>query len=182
MTAVEQLKQEHRLIQSVLGEAQRQVQAFRERGRLDAGKIARMVDFFQTFVESCHNAKEEDHLFPRMAARGPLTVKGQIAMLLQEHADGRELVQAVAADLPGARQGDPAALEAVADHLSFYAEALQAHLDKEDTGLLALADRVLNPRDQEDLLQAFEQHEAQGVGAGVHEKYLRLAHELAQDA
>ncbi len=98
MTAVELLKHEHQIILLVLGGAERQVQAFREGGRLNAKKIGRMADFFKVFVESCHNAKEEEYLFPKLTERGGMAARGQIAVLQQEHADGRELVQVIAAE------------------------------------------------------------------------------------
>jgi hemerythrin-like domain-containing protein len=179
MTAIELLKHEHQIILLVLEGAARQVQA-QPSGSLDAKAVGRMVDFFQVFVERCHNAKEEEYLFPKLEGRGGMTAKGQIAVLLQEHADGRDLVQAIAADLPRAGQGDSAALDAVAAHLSFYAEALRAHIDKEDNVLFSLADRVLTTEDREVLLRSFDKHEAEEVGVGVHEKYHRLAQELSQ--
>ena len=61
-----------------------------------------------------------------------------------------------------------------------YAELLRRHIQKEDNVLYPMADRVLTGQDQQALAEAFEKVEAQEIGQGVHEKYHRLAHELAE--
>ena len=61
-----------------------------------------------------------------------------------------------------------------------YAKLLRRHIQKEDNVLYPMADRVLTGQDQQALAEAFEKVEAQEIGQGVHEKYHRLAHELAE--
>ena len=58
------------------------------------------------------------------------------------------------------------------------ARTLRAHINKEDNVLFPLADRLLTPEDQKNILVSFEKRETEEVGAGVHGKYLQLAHEL----
>jgi hemerythrin-like domain-containing protein len=56
---------------------------------------------------------------------------------------------------------------------------MRLHIDKENKVLFPLADRLFTPADQQALLQDFDKHEAEEIGAGVHERYHQLAHELA---
>ncbi len=181
MKATEILKHEHRIILKVISAAQREAQAIQNTGKMHPAKLDQMVDFCQTFIDRCHHGKEEEYLFPKMEERGPLAAKGPIAVMLEEHAEGRRLVQAIAADLPQAVKGDSAALDAVAAHLSFYADLLQAHIDKENNVLFPMADKLFTPEDQLLLVQSFEKHEAEEMGEGTHERYHQLAHELAED-
>ena len=44
--------------------------------------------------------------------------------------------------------------------------------------MFPMADRVLSAEDQADLGKAFEKHEAEEAGAGVHVAMLKLLHEL----
>jgi len=71
-----------------------------------------MLDFFTVYVDRVHNKKEEDHLFPLIEARGIPRSGGPLAVMLQEHEQGRSLlarVKAVADDfLLGDREQLPA--------------------------------------------------------------------------
>jgi hemerythrin-like domain-containing protein len=48
------------------------------------------LDFFPTFADKCHHAKEEGHLFPVLQARGIPADGGPIGCMLHEHDVGRE--------------------------------------------------------------------------------------------
>jgi hemerythrin-like domain-containing protein len=52
-------------------------------------------------------------------------------------------------------------------------------IDKEDNVLYPMADRLFTPADQQALAEDFERVEAEEIGAGVHERYHQLAHDLA---
>jgi len=58
---------------------------------------------------------------------------------------------------------------------------MRSHIDKEGNVLFTMADQALTPEEQQDLLEAFEKHEDEVMGPGVHEKYHQLAHELAEE-
>jgi hemerythrin-like domain-containing protein len=59
---------------------------------------------------------------------------------------------------------------------------LREHIQKEDDILFRMADEVIPVDEQRQLLKRFEDHEAEEIGEGVHEKYLKLAEELADAA
>ena len=103
---------------------------------------------------------------------------GPIAVMLHEHELGRAHVAAVAAALAGAGRGEADALAALREHLAGYIELLRAHIDKEDHILYPMADRLLDAADQAALLEDFARVEREEIGAGVHEKYHRLAEGL----
>ena len=45
-----------------------------------------------------------------------------------------------------------------------------------------MADEVIPQDEQRQLLRRFEEHEAEEMGAGAHEKYLNIANELERAA
>lgn len=178
MTATETLKHEHRIILRVLDAAESEAQRIQAGGAVDAEKVETILDFVRNFADRCHHAKEEEVLFAKMAERGARGDQGPIAVMLREHGQGRARVAAVASALPLASVGDPVGTETVSSNLQGYVNLLRAHIDKEDNVLYPMADELLTPEDQQELVEAFERVEAEDIGTGVHEKYHALAHQL----
>ncbi len=178
MTATEILVDEHRLIKKVLNWGEAELARIAGGKKPDLAKLAKAVDFIRNFADRCHHAKEEGLLFRRMEEKGMPSQGGPIAVMLHDHELGRAHVAAVAGALEGAGRGETAALSTLRENLAGYIALLRAHIDKEDHILYPMADRLLGPADQEALLCDFERVEREEIGAGVHEKYHRLAEEL----
>ena len=180
MTPTETLKREHQIVLLVLGGLERETQKLQAQVPADYEALRKIVDFARNFTDRCHHAKEEKHLFPAMERRGQPADRGPIAVMLLEHAQGRERVKAIAIALPGAEKGDPAARSALLENLTAYITLLRNHIAKEDNVLFPLADRLLTPGDQKALEREFERVEAEEMGEGTHERYHQLAHELGK--
>ncbi len=181
MTATEILKHEHQIITLVLGGAKREILSIQDSSKINAEKVDKIVDFCRNFIERCHLAKEEEYLLVKMQERGLPSDKEPISVMLQEHREGGGMVKAIAEALPQARTGEASAVAAVSLNLRAYVGLLQDHINKENNVFFPLADQLFSPEDQRELLQAFEKHEAEEMGEGVHERYHQLAHELGQD-
>jgi len=179
MTPTELLMHEHQIILMVLGAAERKAQQIQGEGAAGVPEVDQMLDFFRNFADRCHHAKEEDLLFVKMEERGVPAEGGPIGVMLREHDEGRRRLRAVAEALPGAAGQDPVALAIVSENLEAYTHLLRAHIGKEDKVLYPMADKLFTPQDQQELSEAFDRVEAEEMGAGVHEKYHQLAHELA---
>ena len=143
-------------------------------------KVEQMLDFFKVFVDRCHHAKEEQHLFPTLLKRGIAGREDCIKELLQQHEAGRKLVRAMAGAFPKAKAGEAKATEELGNRLLTYGGLLTEHIETENKCLLPAADRLLTPEDQEALNEAFEKIETEEIGEGTHEKYHQLAHDLAK--
>jgi hemerythrin-like domain-containing protein len=181
MTATEILKNEHKVILMVIEVGEREIRAIIPTGRIATDNLEKIIDFCRVFIESCHNAKEEEYLLPKMQERGEVGNRGLIKTILEEHAEGRHLQQLIIQALPQAKAcAFPSCVAAVTANLKAYRDLLRAHIEKEDNTLFPLADMLLTPEDQKAIMVSFEKHETEEVGVGVHGKYLQLAHELAQ--
>ncbi len=174
------LTDEHKVILMVCDAAEREAQSIRAGGAVDGERVAKMVDFFRSFADNCHHAKEEGHLFVKMGERGFPSDFGPVGMMLHEHRQSRANVAAVADNLKAAAAGDAAAVATVSDNLVAYASLLRAHIYKEDNILYPMANQAFSEADQAALAAEFERVERDEIGAGVHEKYHRIAHELAE--
>ncbi len=179
MSPTETLKHEHKIVLMVLEGAEHEAAAIKGGAAVRTEKVEQMVDFFKNFVDRCHHAKEEKHLFPALAAKGFSPESGPVAVMLHEHEQGRAAVRAIAAALPGARAGDRKAATDLADALLGYADLLRAHIFKEDNVLFPMAEQALPADEQTRLAGKFDEVETEEIGPGVHERYHRLAHELA---
>ena len=99
-------------------------------------------------------------------------------MMLYEHEQGRGYVRAMVEGLEFAKEDPEAATPALIENAGAYLRLLRQHINKEDDILFEMADEVLTPEEQKDLLREFEEHEAKEMGAGVHAEYLKIAEEL----
>jgi hemerythrin-like domain-containing protein len=173
------LKQEHTVVLLVVDAMDREAQAIRSGALVRADEVTKMVAFMREFTDGCHHNKEEKVLFPTLQELSP-QADGPVTVMLHEHEQGRAHARAIAAALPEAAEGDAAAAATVADNLAGYAELLRAHIEKENTVLFPFAERTLSADDKARLAAEFERIEEEETGAGVHEKYHALAHELAE--
>ena len=178
MKPTDVLKHEHKIVLAVLEGAEREAQHIQATGKVDTDKVAKVVDFLRNFVDKCHHSKEEKRLFPKLQERGMPGDTGPIAVMMHEHALGRNEVAAIADALGRFTGGDTGAAPPLAEHLLAYAALLCGHIDKENNVLFAMADELLTPADQDQLYAAFEAIEAEEIGEGVHEQYHQFAHEL----
>jgi hemerythrin-like domain-containing protein len=179
MTATETLKHEHEIVLLILDAAEREAESIRTTGAVHVAEVEEMADFFTNFVDRCHHGKEERHLFPRMEARGLPSGSGPVAVMLQEHEQGRTAVRAMKDTLARLETGDQGAAAELAEALLRYASHLRNHIFKENNVLFPMADKMLSGEDQEALGRAFDAVETEEMGEGTHERYHQLAHRLA---
>jgi hemerythrin-like domain-containing protein len=111
-----------------------------------------------------------------MEAHGISTDGGPIGMMLLEHEEGRGYVRAMLAALEEAHTD--AAQQTLISNAKAYIRLLKEHIEKENEILFRMADEVFSAGEQKEVLRGFEEHEAQEMGTGVHEKYLAIAAEL----
>ncbi len=175
-TPTEILKGEHRVIEKVLNGLGRLAEA---PGGTSLEQWAVAIDFLRNFADRCHHLKEEQLLFPALEERGIPREGGPIGMMLTEHEEGRGYVRAMTAALESASGNPLGSLATLQRKAIAYIRLLREHIRKEDEVLFHIADSVLSPEEQAELARAFAEHELAEIGAGVHEKYLKIAEDLA---
>ncbi|MBP7745818.1 MAG: hemerythrin domain-containing protein [Phycisphaerae bacterium] len=139
-------------------------------------------DFFPTFADKCHHAKEEGHLFPKLRERGIPQDGGPIGCMLHEHDTGRAHVVAIREALRATANNHAPAEALVRREALAYAALLRQHIYKENEILFVMGDRVMTEQDKTEVLQKFNCAVHATLPAGSHEKYLALARELRATA
>lgn len=172
--ATDALREDHRVIEGVLDVLEQLVRT----PAVPFETWEKAVDFIRAFADRCHHLKEEKILFPALEERGIPREGGPIGMMLFEHEVGRGYVKDMVESLEFAKEDPQAATPALIENAAAYLRLLRQHILKEDEVLFAMADDSLSPKEQQELLRAFAEHEAKEMGPGTHEKYLKIATEL----
>jgi hemerythrin-like domain-containing protein len=176
--ATQELTTEHGAVLVGLRILDKIAAAIEEKDERALEDLERLLDFFKGFVDDCHHGKEEDVLFPELERRGVEREGGPIGVLLAEHEVGREHVRAIADGLQRLRRGDDGAASAISEHAQAFDSVLREHIRKERDVLFPMADRLVPDDAAATLAEKFEEIERVRVGAGKHEAYHALLHDL----
>src|SRR5690606_11544597 len=139
-TATELLREEHRLILRVVDAFERVLDAH-DADAPPVDTLADFVVFFRLFTDACHHGKEEDVLFAVMEANDA-GAEGPIALMREEHVQGRQLVRRIDEQVQRLRAGS-AVGRALDDAARDYVDFIRAHIGKEDEGVFAVADDTI---------------------------------------
>lgn len=169
------LTAEHRIIERALAVLEKLTGA-PVKASLEGWK--KTLDFIRHFADQCHHSKEEKILFPAIEGHGISRENGPIGTMLLEHEEGRRYVRSMMAALDLCGTNNEAAEKTLVENAKAYSRLLRAHIEDEGKVLFRIADLVIPPDEQRELLRTFEEHEAKELGEGVHEKYLKLLEEL----
>jgi hemerythrin-like domain-containing protein len=180
MDAIETLMNEHRVIERVLDGLVAFAEEVQRKGTTEKEELARFVTFVREFADACHHGKEEDILFAAMVEHGFPRNGGPIAVMLNEHNQGRGLVTILRE-----RAGQPTPWSdgdrtEVAEVARGFAQLLRAHIHKEDAILYPMAEQHLPPEAMQGVADACERYEADPERAGAHERLHALAEELVR--
>lgn len=163
--AIDDLKHEHNAILFALKILEGMNRELATRNNIDVIDVSDFLGFLKEFADKCHHGKEEGFLFPALIKAGLSERQGPIAVMLSEHAKGREWIQVMnAAIFPTLTPNEFRTAS------KGYADLLQAHIEKENTVLFPMAEKLLSATQLGELYESFENHEATVVGQGRHEQ------------
>jgi hemerythrin-like domain-containing protein len=173
------LSNEHRVIEIMLSVLEKLADKALADKILDRQSAGEAVDFIRNFADRCHHGKEETHLFVAMVKKGIPKEGGPVGQMLFEHEQGRAFVRGMADSIETGAQGNEKAVKEFVENALGYVELLRAHIHKEDHILFPMASRILDSEDKMQLLEKFESVESEHMGQGTHDKYIRIAENLA---
>lgn len=150
--------------------------------RLQEGKpvehehLAKIIDFFQNFADTCHHGKEENILFPELL-KNTANIHA-INELLGEHKSGRDFIRGIAESFEHYEAGNSDAFH-IAVNARGYTNLLTEHIKKE-TPLFLAADKQLPLAVQNEMQERFAELERNVIGPGKHEEYHGWLQELKE--
>lgn len=176
------LMEEHQLILRMITLLEHNT-ARMERGNFTEWRFfADALDFIRTFADRYHHAKEEDVLFHALVGNGMPEQRSPIEAMHIEHEQGRAHVRAMDAALQQIEAGERKQIPTLAQHARAYAELLRAHIEKEDTILYPLAERVLPEDMRPGIVDGYTQAHTQAPEVAQKYKTLVEHYEAARNA
>ena len=165
MNPIQTLMDEHRLIERMIDALSGYAASVKTGDDLPREDLVGFVRFIREFADAHHHGKEEDILFRHMGEQGMPTEMGPLAVMLQEHTEGRGYTQALAA----IAEGDGAYSDEDRTQLAWaagaYAGLLRAHIQKEDQVLYPMADSMFAPPVWAVIEREFEAFESEASNA-----------------
>jgi hemerythrin-like domain-containing protein len=180
MTPIEQLKAEHegiKLMLKILDTVSNRLKSTKE---LNQEHFTKILEFIKIFIDKCHHGKEEDLLIPAMVKAGISRDADAITFTLMEHEEGRGYVKNMGQSFDKLKSGDIRASEKIMHNENNYSDLLVKHIDKEESVLYPIADKVLSQAKQGELLEEFEKLEVDRIGLGKHEEFYKLLQQLKE--
>lgn len=174
------LSNEHRVIEIMLSVLEKLADKTIAEKKLKRQAAEEVIDFIRNFADRCHHGKEENHLFVALVDNGIPKEGGPVGQMLLEHDQGREYVRGMAENIDAAEKGDEKAVREFVGNAYGYVELLRGHIHKEDHILFPMAERILEDTDKAQLLEKFEAVETEHMGLGTHDKYMKIAENLAR--
>lgn len=142
--------------------------------KVETSDIGEMVNFFRLFADKCHHGKEENLMFPAMERAGIPNDGGPIGQMLLEHNEGRKHIAEMAASIEGGTLKEDKFTQAAESYIGL----MRAHINKENTILFPMGDKMIPTDEQKLLLEQFEEFEEKVMGKGTHEKLHGLLHKF----
>jgi CBS domain-containing protein/hemerythrin-like domain-containing protein len=174
LRSCDQLRREHALIGQVVAGLDGLAERRRHGSEVPTLPATGAIDFFADFVARCHDAKEEEALYPALAAHGVPDGEA-IKALRADHEEGDRLLGALRPLFSRHRVDDEAW-----SLLDAYVRILRRHISREDGELLPFAERVLSPDDDAQLERAFQEIEKRELGRDGGDALIALARAVAQ--
>jgi hemerythrin-like domain-containing protein len=131
-----------------------------------APPAGQVQEFLREFAERCHNAKEEELLFPALVRRGISSDRGLLAAQLAGRRQGRQLMDAMTLAQAAWATGKAAAGGRFSAAATAYHALLEQHVAAEQDVVFAVADQVLDDVAQDALTHAFGRFELHVLGTG----------------
>jgi hemerythrin-like domain-containing protein len=180
MMPTEVLSNEHRLILTVLDRIEEAAE------RLDDGKAISpeffldAAEFIAGFADKCHHGKEEDILFVALTTKHMPRDSGPVAVMLQEHDEGRRYTAGIRSAAEQTKAGDASAADEIVHNALNYVQLLRQHIFKEDNVLFPMAEQLIMGDELQDVSRKFEQAIAADEASGTTTYYQELAEKLSE--
>lgn len=181
MEATEILMSEHRVIERVLNSLDNAADRLEKGEKIRPGFFIDAADFIKGFADGCHHKKEEGVLFKALVRSGLSETSGPVAVMLNEHEQGRVFTRNMRAAVERLEKGDALAARDVIKNARGYTTLLRQHIYKEDNILFPLSDTRIPAFEQSQVAEDFKKIEHEETGEGLHEKYLGLANDLHKE-
>jgi hemerythrin-like domain-containing protein len=176
MNPIEKLKDEHKVILRGIDLLEKGATCLEQGENLSAEFFRKSIDFIRNYADKYHHAKEEDILFVRMGEIGFSPEMGPVAVMLQEHNQGRSYIAHMEQANERYAAGDISFIKDIIKNARGYAGLLRQHIQKEDLVLYPMAQNAFGEAGIEKMQLDFARVEQKQNG--IEQKYIGILNEL----
>jgi hemerythrin-like domain-containing protein len=179
MNPIEKLKSEHQVILKGIDLLEKGADKLEKGHNIAPEYFRKSIDFIRNYADKYHHAKEEDILFVRLGKAGFPTQAGPVAVMLQEHDQGRDLISAIETANDKYASGDTGAKIEIVRNARSYAQLLRQHIRKEDMVLYPMAENALGEDGIDQMQPEFDRVEREKDGTEA--KYLSVLKQMEEN-
>ena len=173
------LMREHRLIERLIAQINRELAETSKTGRVDPEFIQAAADFIRTYADRTHHGKEEDILFKELATKQLASEHKKIMdELVEEHALARKLTASVAAARDAYVRGNSEAWTEMVHYMQELTRLYPGHIEKEDKRFFYPCMEYFTKQEQDNMLRTFYEFDQRMI----HEKYQKVVDDLEKAA
>jgi len=132
MTALDKLKDDHKLIRRYLDNLLLAQDFLVEREDVPASVFEKTLEFSKKFMNKYHHHREEYILFIKLAEKKGGSIDPQIVSLRDQHERSRNLVSQIKEALNGYKSGDEVATSKLAENVGYYVSLERHHVNREN--------------------------------------------------
>ncbi len=178
VAAIDELVQEHRIIEEVLSSLETFLNSLGKRPERERDMMRDYARFFHALVDMCHHGKEEQYLFVKMSAYGFSKEMGPVSAMLSEQDEGRDHLDALTRIGEGVGPLTPAEIEVARGHALGYILRIRPHMMREEDILFPMAVHSLPKFVLDELAREFAEFERTSLPGGFHQKLREISKSL----
>ncbi|UCV03895.1 ATP-binding cassette domain-containing protein [Dechloromonas denitrificans] len=177
MEALRIISEDHRNLWRIVATIDLVADEMAAGSKVDPAFFSSIFDYIEQFMDACHHAKEDDHLFPLLRARSA-DAAAILDRLQAEHRNGPEVLKSLRGKLAETAAGQLGNAEFAAA-LRTYTESLKNHIRTEEKDAMPLAREVLTAEDWAQIDRAFLDGEDPLFGEKAKAEFRELFHRIA---
>jgi hemerythrin-like domain-containing protein len=179
MLPIDSLMQEHRLIERMISQMNKELLRMKETNEVNSAFIDVVVDFIRVYADRCHHGKEEGVLFRELSSKQMSSEHVRMVReLIDEHVYARRTTSNLAKAKERYVKGDGESRKEVWKLLNDLVEFYPKHTEKEDKRFFYPSMDYFTPQEQEAMLKEFWDFDRKIV----HEHYAKVLDELEKPA
>jgi hemerythrin-like domain-containing protein len=176
MNPIQKLMAEHKVILRGIDLLEQGADRLEKGENIPVNYFLISIDFIRNYADKYHHAKEEDILFVRLEQLGFSPKMGPVAVMLNEHIQGRNFISGLESATNKYADGDKTAIQDIIENARNYAILLRQHIQKEDMILYPMAQNALGEVGIERMQSDFNKVESEQ--SGIESKYLVILESL----
>lgn len=177
MTPTENLINEHKVINDLLGIMSKIAEKIKSKGIFYTNDIEDIMEFSKNYIEKSHHGKEQI-FYPVLASAEIPIEKEAISLMLYEHILTHNYLKDINNCVQNCKIGNAFSGEILAETLMNYVLLEERHMQKEVNIIYPIANDVLSNEQQNQILIQFDEIEQMIENKEFHNNYQKLLRNL----